>query len=374
MTALSCVLMGWAALCPAAPVQDIPSLKDVFKDDFRIGAAISPATFNGTNAKSAALVVSQFNTISPENVLKWEAVHPRIDGYNFAPADAYVDFGVRNGMFVVGHTLVWLKQTPAWVFEDGAGKPASRELLLQRMHDHISTVVGRYKGKIRGWDVVNEAIAEDGSIRDSKWREIIGDDYIEKAYEFAHEADPSAELYYNEFNAWKPSKRDGIIRLIKQLQAKGIPIKAVGMQGHLGIDYPATELVESAIVRYAALGVKVNVTEFDIDLLPNPTGRQGSDIGERFAPVPGFDPYTEGLPVVMEHRLAERYADLFRVFLRHADDMDRITFWGVSDAASWLNGWPMGRRTSYPLLFDRKYEPKLAFDVVVDLKRFGLGK
>jgi endo-1,4-beta-xylanase len=369
MNVLSCVLMGWTALCPAPARQATPALKDVFRDDFRVGVAIGPSTFAGRNPKAQALVLQHFDAVSPENVLKWESVHPRADGYNFGPADAYVDFGAQHGMFVVGHTLVWHKQTPAWVFEDGAGKPASRELLLQRMHDHIAAVVGRYKGRIQGWDVVNEAIADDGSLRQTKWLEIIGPDFIEKAFQFAHEADPDAQLYYNDFNAWKPAKRDGIARLVQQLRAKGIPVQAVGMQGHYGIDYPSTALVDSAIVRYAALGVKVNFTELDIDVLPNPTGRQGSDIGERFAPVAGYDPYTAGLPAAMQNRLAQRYADIFGVFLRHADVIDRVTFWGVADGDSWLNGWPMGRRTSYPLLFDRDYQPKPAFQAVVELKR-----
>lgn len=368
MNVLSCVLMGWTALCPAPARQATPALKDVFHDDFRMGVAIGPSVFAGRNPKAQALVLQHFNAISPENVLKWESVHRQPDQYNFAPADAYVEFGAQHGMFVVGHTLVWHKQTPAWVFEDGAGKPASRELLLQRMHDHIAAVVGRYKGKISGWDVVNEAVADDGSLRKTKWLEIIGPDYIEKAFQFAHEADPDAQLYYNEFNAWKPAKRDGIIRLVKQLQAKGIPVQAVGMQAHYGIGYPSTELIDTAISRYAALGIKVNFTEFDIDVLPNPTGRQGSDIGERFAPVAGYDPYTAGLPAEMQNRLAQRYADIFRVLLRHADAVERVTFWGVSDGDSWLNGWPMGRRTSYPLLFDRQYQPKPAFQAVVDAK------
>jgi endo-1,4-beta-xylanase len=244
----------------------------------------------------------------------------------------------------------------------------SHALLLQRMRDHITTVVGRYKGRIDGWDVVNEAVAEDGTLRKSPWLEIIGEDYIEQAFRIAHEADPEAELYYNDYNAWKPAKRDGIVRLVRSLQAKGIPVKAVGMQGHYGIDYPITELIESAFVAYSGLGVQVNISELDVDVLPNPTGRQGADIGDRIGPVEGFNPYPTGLPVVEEQRLAKRYAEIFGVFHKYARVIDRVTFWGVGDRESWLNGWPIPGRSNYPLLFDRTYQPKTALDVVLSTR------
>jgi endo-1,4-beta-xylanase len=344
------------------------TLQSVFRDEFRVGAALNTGVFTGRNPAAEALVLKQFNTISPENVLKWESVHPRADGYNFAPADAYVEFGTRNRMFVIGHTLVWHSQTPAWVFEEAPGRPASRELLLQRMRDHITTVVGRYRGRIQGWDVVNEAVAEDGTLRKSPWLEIIGEDYIEQAFRIAHEADPQAELYYNDYNAWKPAKRDGIVRLVRGLQAKGIPVKAIGMQGHYGIDYPITELIESAFVAYSGLGVQVNISELDVDVLPNPSGRQGADIGDRIGPVEGFNPYATGLPEAQDQRLAKRYGDIFAVFSKYHDVIDRVTFWGVGDRDSWLNGWPIPGRSNYPLLFDRSYQPKTALDVILNSK------
>lgn len=354
-------LLNSAALRPAAA----QSLKEVFNGQFLIGGALSAGQVTGRNPGAEAVVLQHFNSISPENVLKWQPVHPRPDAYNFAPADAYVEFGTRNRMHIHGHTLVWHSQTPDWVFEDGNGQPATREVLLRRMEDHINAVVGRYKGRIHSWDVVNEAVAEDGSLRRTKWLEIIGEDYLEKAFEFAHRADPQAELYYNDFNAWKPAKRDGIVRLVKSLQAKGLPVHGIGMQGHYGIDYPVTELMEAAILAYSGLGVKVSVTELDVDMLPNPTGRQGSDIGDPLGPVEGFNPYPDRLPEVQDHRLAKRYGEIFRVFSRYHDKLDRVTFWGVSDADSWLNGWPIPGRANYPLLFDRNYQPKTALDVVL---------
>jgi endo-1,4-beta-xylanase len=203
---------------PAAPAHQ-SGLKDAFRDAFMVGAALSPRQFEGRDTASVALVLRQFNATTPENVLKWERVHPELDRYQFAPADAYVDFGQRNGMFVIGHTLVWHNQTPRWVFQNAAGQPLSRDELLARMKEHISTVVGRYKGRINGWDVVNEALNDDGTLRQSPWMRIIGPDYIAKAFEFAHEADPAAQLYYNDYNLDIPAKRDGVIRLVRSLQA-----------------------------------------------------------------------------------------------------------------------------------------------------------
>ncbi|MDQ3292392.1 MAG: endo-1,4-beta-xylanase, partial [Bacteroidota bacterium] len=269
-------------------------------------------------------------------------------------------------MFIVGHTLVWHQQTPDWVFEDEAGKPVSREVLLKRMENHISTVVGRYKGKINGWDVVNEAIADQGGqMRPTKWLSIIGEDFAEKAFEYAHKADPKAELYYNDYSLYRPDKREGTIRLVKSLQAKGIKVKAIGMQGHYGLTVPTIEQIEESIVAFSKLGVEVNFTELDIDVLPNPSRRQGADIAETFGADEKFNVYTNGLPDSVQQKLTKRYADLFTLFKKHRDKIGRITFWGVTDANSWLNNWPIKGRTSYPLLFDRQYQPKPAFQAIL---------
>jgi endo-1,4-beta-xylanase len=342
-----------------------PALKRVFKKDFRIGAALNPAQFTGRNAREAALVRTQFNSISPENVLKWERVHPEPGVYRFADPDAYVAFGEKNHMFIVGHTLVWHNQTPKWVFEDANGAPLKRDALLARMRDHIRTVVGRYKGRIGGWDVVNEALNEDGTLRQSSWLKIIGPDYIEKAFEFAHQADPKAELYYNDYNIENPAKREGAIRLIRKLQAEGIPIAAVGIQGHYHLDQPSPELVDAAIAAFSKLGIKVNFTELDIDLLPRATRADTAEITAKAAASAQLNPYANGLPDASQQELAKRYASLFAVFLKHKSAISRVTFWGVTDADSWLNNWPVPGRTSYPLLFDRECRPKAAFYAVI---------
>jgi endo-1,4-beta-xylanase len=314
-------------------------------------------------------VKAQFNTISPENVLKWEVVHPRPDAYNFVPSDKYVEFGLANGMFVIGHTLVWHSQTPRWVFQDAAGKPLSRDALLARMHDHIATVVGHYKGRVAGWDVVNEALNEDGTLRRSPWLTIIGDDYIAKAFQFAREADPGAELYYNDYNLENAAKRDGAVRLVKSLKAQGLFITAVGSQTHDKLSLPTPPKLDSTITALAGTGVKVNITELDVDVLPAATQNRTADVGVSVEQQGTANPYTGGLPNKVQQALARRYADLFSVLLAHRGTIDRVTFWGVSDADSWLNNWPMRGRTSYPLLFDRQRQPKPAFDAVIRTAR-----
>ena len=359
-------------LITAAPTE--PSLKDAFHNSFRIGAAVNAAQFTEEDARGAALVKQQFNSITPENVLKWERVHPKPGVYEFDLPDRYVAFGEKHHMRIIGHTLVWHNQTPRWVFEDNKGNPVDRETLLSRMRDHIQTVVGRYKGRIFGWDVVNEALNEDGTLRQSSWLKIIGEDYIAKAFEFAHEADPQAELYYNDYSIENEAKREGAIRLIRKLEAEGVPVAAIGIQGHDKMDWPSLDQEDAAITEFAKLGVKVNITELDIDVLPRATREQGAEVTLRAESQAALNPYTAGLPDAVQQALAKRYAGLFGVFLKHRDVITRVTFWGVTDGDSWLNDWPVQGRTSYPLLFDRNGERKHAFDAVLQLAKEGASR
>jgi endo-1,4-beta-xylanase len=345
------------------------TLKDAFKKDFLIGAALNEAEFTGQNPAAAALIKTQFNTISPENVLKWESIHPKPDQYDFSAADRYVEFGKKNGMFIVGHNLVWHSQTPKWVFQDDQGNPVDRDTLLARMHDHISTVVGRYKEKIGGWDVVNEALNEDGTLRESPWKKIIGEDYLLKAYQFAHEADPQAELYYNDYSLENAPKQNGAMALIKKLQAQGVHIAGVGLQGHYKMDWPNPQQVDETIEAFSKLGVKVMITELDMDVLPPATRSQAAEVSMNFALRAELNPYTNGLPDSVQQKLAQRYADLFAVFAKHHDVVSRVTFWGVTDGDSWLNNWPVKNRTAYPLLFNRDGRPKPAFNAVIQTSK-----
>ncbi|MBS1793195.1 MAG: endo-1,4-beta-xylanase [Acidobacteria bacterium] len=341
------------------------ALKDVFGRDFLIGAALNPAQFNERDKTGAALVKRHFNSVSPENVMKWEVIHPAADRYNFAEADRYVEFGVANRMFVVGHTLVWHNQTPKWVFEDAPGKPVGRDELLKRMREHIMTVVGRYQGKIGGWDVVNEALDEDGNLRQSPWLKIIGEDYIAKAFEFAHEADPKAQLYYNDYSLENDAKRRGAVALVKKLRDRKIFVSGIGTQGHWNLEYPTRGQLEATLDAFAEFG-KVSVTELDVDVLPRPGNYSGAEISQNFELQEKLDPYKNGLPADVQKQLANRYAELFKIFLEHRKQLARVTFWGVADNDSWKNNFPVRGRTNYPLLFDREWKPKPAFDAVIE--------
>jgi endo-1,4-beta-xylanase len=351
--ALAATLAAGLLLAPLDAGQQA-ALKDLMPKGTVIGVAINQRQFDGTDKAGADLIAAQFNQISPENVLKFGPTQPALDRYNFEPSDKYVEFGVAHHMQIVGHNLVWHSQTGAWVFEGGDGKPAGRETLLGRMRDHVHSVVGRYKGKIHGWDVVNEAIDEEGSLRKSPWQVGIGDDYIAKAFQFAHEADPDAELYYNDFNLEKPAKRAGVIKLVKDLQARGVRIDGIGNQAHWRLETPSIGEIEEALTDLHGTGLKVMYSELDINLLPN----AGRDADPAMA-----NPYANGLPDEMQQKLATRYADIFALVVKHHDWISRVTFWGLSDADSWLNRG----RMNYPLLWDRQRQPKPAFKAVVDV-------
>jgi endo-1,4-beta-xylanase len=362
-----CAALLMASGC-GEPTGKQPALKDAYKNDFLIGGALNDDLVSGRDPNAAFIAARHFSAATAENVMKWQHIHPEPNKYDFSASDRFVDFCRKNDMFIIGHTFVWHWQTPRWVFVDDANQPVTRDVLLARMKEHISTVVGHYKGKVNGWDVVNEVLNDDGSLRKTKWLEIIGDDYIAKAFEYAHEADPGAELYYNDFSLENPAKRDGCVRLVKDLQSKGVHIDGVGIQAQawrLPPDYPDLKDVEDFIDAVSALGVKVMVTEMCIDVLPRALYMPGADLKKRAELREELNPYVEGLPDDMQKKLAARYAELFSLFRRHADQISRVTLWGVYDKTSWLNNWPVFGRTNYPLLFDRDYKPKPAFWAVV---------
>lgn len=353
--AVSILFVTLLLLTASLPIraEDVPMLKDVYADYFRIGFAANSTFWLDEH------LLGHFNSVTSENNMKWEALQPRPGVFRFVGADALVDYAERNGIEVIGHTLVWHSQTPDWVFEDEKGNPLSREELLERMENHIKTVVGRYKGRIKGWDVVNEAIeynSETGKweLRDSKWRQIIGDDFIEYAFRFAHEADPDAELYYNDYNSTDPGKRDAIYNLVKGLLDKGLRVDGIGMQGHWEIDSPSETRIREAIEKYSSLGVKVHITELDLSVY------SWNDRANRYA---------DGLPEEVAARQAERYSTIFRIFKEYAPVIERVTFWGVRDSNSWKNNFPVPGRKDYPLLFDKDGQPKPAFWAVLDPAR-----
>lgn len=373
MKRLATLVLLFSAATQAAET----TLKAAYEDAFMLGAAVNEAIVSGEDAKAQALTLKHFNTITPENVMKAGPLLPEKEAYRFDAADAVVDFGEKHDLFIVGHTLVWHNQTPDWFFKNAQGRPNTPEQQIERMRQHIETVAGRYKGRVHAWDVVNEVIAEDGSYRPTTWVEGVGDGdtLVKKAFEFANQYAPDAELYYNDFNAWRPAKRDGIVRMVKMLQKAGIRIDGIGIQGHWGLNYPKTEYIEQAIEAYAALGVKVMITELDVDVLP--LTREGQIIGqgmmhpqyelEEFKNY--LDPYRDGLPAEVQQQLADRWAELFGIFYKHRDKIDRVTLWGVHDPMSWKNGYPIPNRTNYPLLFNRDYSAKPAVEAILQVPK-----
>jgi endo-1,4-beta-xylanase len=354
---------GQQATAPTAP-----SLRDVAPRGVLIGAALNGRQVAGGDPISSEIVARQFSSISPENVLKWGPVHPEPDRYAFEPADAYVALGQKLGAKVIGHALVWHQQTPRWVFEGKPGERADRATALSRMRAHIETVVGRYRGRVHGWDVVNEALEEDGTLRKTPWLESIGPDYIARAFEYAHAADPAAELYYNDYNLWKPAKREAAIRLVKDLVRQGLRVDAVGEQAHWGVAEPELAAIDATIGELAAgTGVKVMLTELDVDVLPRDPDMWGADLSKKATIKAATNIYPDGLPDDQQRRLARRYGDIFALVVKHARVMSRVTFWGVTDAQSWLHNFPIPGRVNYPLLWDRQGKPKPAFDAVVEV-------
>lgn len=346
------------------------TLKDAFSDDFYIGVALTGNQLLGKEPKVIEIVEREFNSIVSENAFKWDSIHPELNRYTFEHADSLVALGERNNMFVIGHVLIWHQQTPKWVFEDAKGNPVSRDTLLQRMRDHIHTIVSRYKGRVHGWDVVNEAVEESGKIRNTKWFEIIGVDYIQKAFEYAREADPDAELYYNDYNIEIAHKRnDTLMSILNDLKYKGVKIDGIGIQAHWHLDMPRLGEIDTAIIEFGKSGFKVLFTEFDINVLPRPENYSEAEVSDNFEMQDKFNPYPAVLPDSMQQVLADRYADIFNIFLKHKNIVDRVTFWGLYDSQSWLNDWPIKGRTNYPLLFDRELKPKPAYYSIIQCSK-----
>jgi endo-1,4-beta-xylanase len=359
ITAVSLAIL-WIGAAQSMAEQNVPALKDVFKADFLIGGALNRPLVTGRDPNAAALAAKHFNTATPENDLKWQLVHPQPNQYNWEPADSYVAFGEKNKMFIIGHTLVWHSQTPPWVFKDEAGNALTRDALLARMKDHILTVAGHYKGRVKGWDVVNEALDDSGKMRNTQWLRIIGEgsadkqyDHIENAFRWAHEADPEAELYYNDYNLEvSKAKCDAAVAIVKYLKSKGLRIDGVGIQLHGGLTYPSAAGLEYAITSLAATGVKVMITE--LDLKTQTRAPRGADVSQV-----NRDSTKDANAATAEtqKKLADKYVEIFSVLLKHKKDISRVTFWGVYDKTSWIGG--------SPLLFDRNCQPKEAFFAVV---------
>ena len=341
------------------------TLKDAFRDKFLIGVAINANQAAGNDTASIKIVKQEFNSITPENCMKSEVIHPQEDKFDFTQSDQYVKFGEANNMFIVGHTLIWHSQIPPWFFVDKEGKDVTRDVLIERMKKHISTVVGRYKGRVKSWDVVNEAINDDGSWRKSKFYTIIGEDFVRLAFKFAREADPNALLCYNDYSMARPGKREGVIKMIKKLQAQGIKVDGIGMQGHMSMDFPTVAEEEKSILAFSELGVKIMITELDLTVLPSPAENAGADVSTTYTYKKEMNPFPDGLPDPVATRWNNRMNDFFKLFLKHKDKIIRVTLWGVTDVQTWRNDWPVQGRSDYPLLFDRNYKAKPVVETIM---------
>jgi len=349
--AISVFAGATVAACSAAHGgQELQLLRKAVNGRFLVGAAIMSNSLD--KPERAGLLAEQFDCITSENELKPGPVHPGPDTFKFEAGDRLVAFAKQHQMKVIGHTLCWHAQSPAWMFEGSDQKPLPREEALRNLENHIRTVMSHFQGRIHGWDVVNEGISDVSReyLRDTPAKRSIGDDFILKAFAFAAAADPSAELYYNEYGSESGPKHEKTIKLIRQIKAKGLRIDAVGIQGHWQLEQPSAKTIEDAILAYSKEGVKVMITELDINVLP---GKE--------------NPYAAGLPDEVQAKLTRRYADLFGLFVKHSDKISRVTFWGLSDGVSWLNNWPTKGRTNYPLLFDRQLQPKPAYEAVIKI-------
>ena len=340
-------------------------LKKALNKKFLIGVAMNTPQIIGQDLLSDKLIVKHFNSVVAENCMKSEIIQPIEGEFDFFLADQFVSFGEKHRMVIIGHTLIWHSQAPKWFFVDDKGNQVSREVLIERMKKHITTVVNRYKGRVRGWDVVNEAINDDGSWRESPFYKIIGKEYVKLAFQFAHEADPKAELYYNDFSMAKEGRRTGVVKMIKELQAEGVHVAAIGMQGHFTMDYPSLDEEEKSIVTFSELGTKVMITELDLTIIHFPTKVVGADVGMKFAYDPVLNPYPKGMPDSVATKWNKRLGDFFKLFIKHSDVISRVTVWGLTDNQTWRNDWPIKGRSDYPLLFDRNFNPKPIVEAII---------
>jgi len=339
--------MKTGAGLPGDEADSLKGLKDFYSGLFPIGVAVAPRSLEG---ETSALILKHFGSLTAENVMKPGPIHPEENVYFWDDADRIVDYAQENGLLVRGHTLCWHNQNPAWLFKDANGNPASKEVLLARLKEHITQVVTRYKGKVYAWDVLNEAIADDNlkTFRETEWYKICGEEYIAKAFQWAHEADPDAKLFYNDYNTENHAKRDKIYSMVKKLLDAGVPVHGIGLQGHWSINYPTEKSLRDAIEKYSSLGLELQITELDISIY-----RSNSDTLDT-----GFTPKREQEQI-------DQYSMVFRVFRDYKDAISGVTFWNVSDRSSWLDSRAPQVGKKYPLLFDENLKPKKAYWEVV---------
>ena len=350
-----------------ASIQSIAqkTLAEATKGKFLFGVAVNMQQVNRINPIETKLIAKEFSAIVPENCMKPEPIHPEENRYHWEDADKFVVFGEKNKQVITGHCLIWHSQIGKWFFIGADGKDVAPEVLKERMRQHILTVVGRYKGRIKGWDVVNEAFEDNGSYRQSKFYQILGKNFIKYAFQFAHQADPDAELYYNDYNIETSAKCDAIVQLVKELKDAGCRIDAVGSQSHMHMNSPTLNSTEASFIKLKDAGVHILITEWDISILPSPY--DGANISANFNYSKEMDPYLDAVPDSVQQKWNKRMRDIFGLFLKYKDVIDRVTVWGLTDNTTWLNNFPIQGRKDYPMLFDRNNQRKPIVDEMIKL-------
>lgn len=340
--------------------RELPDLKEVYAEHFQIGAAITPAQMIGMHSE---LLKKHYNSIVAENIMKPETIQPQPGNFNWTDADAMFNFAEDNDMVMRFHTLVWHSQTPNWFFLDENGdemidetdpakREANKELLLERMETHITAVVDRYKGRVDSWDVVNEVISDGGGMRNSKWYQVTGTEFIEQAFHLVRELDPDSKLYINDYNTHNIQKRDALYELVVELLDKGVPIDGVGHQTHINLNYPSIDLIGASIEKFAGLGLDNQITELDLNIYTNDTQAYYS---------------FEEIPEQVLLQQAYRYQALFEEFVRLSAHISNVTFWGIGDDHTWLHNRPSGtNRMSAPFVFDHNLQAKPSYWAIVD--------
>jgi len=374
-----------ALLC-ASCKQTPSSLQEAYKDYWRTGVSVNQwevkaeqamkenVSYTGASSLDQTadypMIAKHFGWVVPENCMKCEVIHPEEDRYDFTLADELVEKALANNQQVIGHCLIWHSQCAPWFFVDKEGNQVSAEVLKQRMHDHIFTILDHFRGKVVGWDVVNEAFEDDGTLRHSQFYEILGEEFIPLAFQYAHEADSTIELYYNDYSMYKPEKVKGVVDFFRPLIDKGMRIDAIGLQAHLFLgdqDYPT--LYEHSIQEIAKLGIPSQFTELDLSVLPNPYAMEGANISANFEYTKELDPYTDGLPAEVQEQADAFWVDFYKMLMRNKENVLRVNYWCFSDANSWRNDWPVKGRTEYATLFDRQGQPKPTIQKLIDLAK-----
>ena len=358
-----------SALCAVALPLHAQSLAEAYRDYWYTGVSVNQWEVEGDQESHWDVITKNFNWVVAENCMKCEVIHPQEGVYDFTLADKFVDKAKAAGLKVQGHCLIWHSQCAPWFHFDKDGKLVSREELKKRMREHIYTIVSHFKGRIDAWDVCNECFEDDGSPRKSLFWQILGTDYIPLAFQYAHEADPNVQLFYNDYSMNKPTKVEGVANFFRPLIEQGLPVTAIGMQGHMILE-DAKELLpqyDHSIKTIAALGVPTFFSELDLSVLPNPYGFSGANVSDRFTYTPEKDPFKEGLTKEKETEINQYWVDFYKMLIPHKDNILRVNFWCLNDANSWRNDFPIQGRSDYATLYDRQNQPKGMIQEIINL-------